>query len=96
MLFHANPEIRFVELVRNVPPQSPKFPPLLDNGVEETQPEEELLPGVRLVAAFEEAGVRDGVIEIGTQEVSTESFGWLICHLNSCRNGGWVDLRAVY
>lgn len=83
MLLHANPEVGFVELVWNVPPQSPKLPPLLNNGMEKTQPEEELLPGLRLVAAFEEVGVRDGVVEIGTQEVSTESFGWLVCHLNT-------------
>ncbi len=48
LLPHANTEVRLIELIRDVPAQSPKLPPLLDQGVEEAQPKQQLLPCLRL------------------------------------------------
>ena len=83
LLLHANSEVRFIELVGDIPPQSAKFPPLLHNGVEETDAKEQLLPGSGLVATLEEGRVRDGIVEIGAKEIGTETLGRLIGHLDS-------------
>ena len=53
-LSHGNMKIGIVELVRNVPAERSKLPPLLDVSVEETETEEESVPGLRLVATFVE------------------------------------------
>lgn len=42
-LLHADPQVGLIELVRNVPTQWTKFPPLLDQGVEETETVQQLL-----------------------------------------------------
>lgn len=52
--------------------------------MEEAESEQELSPGARLVAAHEEIGVRDRVIEIGSEEVGTQAFWRLIGHLHTC------------
>lgn len=83
LLLHANPEVRFIELVRDIPPQSTKFPPLLHNGMEETDAKEQLLPGLGLVASFEEGRVRDGIVEVGPKEIGTKTLGWFVGHLDS-------------
>ena len=51
--------------------------------MEETQTIQELSPGLVLVAALEEVGVRDGVIQVRTQDVGTHTLGRLIGHLDS-------------
>ena len=42
-LLGADSQISFVELVRNIPSEGSKLPSLLDQSVEETEPEEHLL-----------------------------------------------------
>ena len=48
LLFHADPQVRLVELVGDVPAQGSELPPLLHHGVEEAEPKEELPPGLGL------------------------------------------------
>ena len=85
LLLHADAEITLVEFIRDVPSQSSKFPPLLHKSMEETEPKEKLAPDLRLVTALKEGGVRDRVIQIGTEEVGPQPFWRFICHLHSCR-----------
>ena len=84
LLLHTNAEVRLIELVGNVPAQGPKLPSLLYDGVEEAQPKEQLAPGVGLVAALEEVRVRYRVVEVGAEEVGTETLGRLVGHLDTC------------
>lgn len=49
---HADAQVALVELVWNVPAQRPKLAPLLDDGVEKAQREEQLLPPRRRLAAL--------------------------------------------
>jgi len=49
-LSHADPEIRLVELVRNVPAERTELATLLHQGVEEAQSEQHLLPSLLLHA----------------------------------------------
>lgn len=50
--------------------------------MEEAKAKQQLLPHHRLCAALEEHGVRDGVIEVGSQKVGTEPFGGLVGHFD--------------
>lgn len=43
-LSHTDPQIRLVVLIRDIPSQGTKFPPLLHQSMEETEPKEQLLP----------------------------------------------------
>ena len=83
LLSHANPKVRLVELVRNVPTKSTKFPSLLYEGVKETESEEKLPPGIRLVAVTKKVWIGDGIIEVGAKEVSPKTFGRLVGHFHS-------------
>ena len=56
--------------------------PLLHQGVEEADPEEQLLPDLLFAGAEEEVGVRDGVVEVGAQHVGSQAFGRLVGHLD--------------
>ena len=47
-LSHAYPQIRFIKLVRNIPPQWTKLSPLLHHSMEEAQSKQHLMPSVRL------------------------------------------------
>lgn len=51
------------------PTQRSKVPPLLHKCVEEGEAEEQLLPDGLLAGAVEEGGVRDGVAEVGAEQV---------------------------
>lgn len=83
MLLHADSEVRLVELVRDVPPEWSELSSLLHHGVEETQAIEELAPWLGLVAALEEVRVRDGIIQIGAEDVGTHALWRLICHFHT-------------
>ena len=85
LLLHADPEVGLVELVGYVPAESSKLPPLLHQSVEEAEAEEQLAPGLGLVAALKEARIGDGVIEVGAEEVGSEALWRLIGHLDTCR-----------
>ena len=85
LLFHTDTEVTLIELIGNVPSQGSKLPPLLHQSMEETQSEEKLAPNLRFVAALEEGGVRNGVIQVGSEEVGPQPFGRLISHLHPCR-----------
>lgn len=50
--------------------------------MEEAQAKQQLLPHFCLRAALEEHGVRDGVIEVGAQQVGTQPFGRLVGHFD--------------
>ena len=76
LLFHADPQVRLVELVWDVPAQSSELPPLLHHGVEETEPKEELPPGLWLgeVRGRSEGGGKGRLAE----EVPTSSLADLV------------------
>ena len=63
---NARVEICPVELVRNVPAESPELPPLLEGGVQEGHGEEDGVPG-RLVGVVQDvlADVRVGPLQTG-------------------------------
>ena len=47
-LLHGDSEIRLVELIGDVPAQGTKLPPLLYQGMEETQTKQPLVPALGL------------------------------------------------
>lgn len=83
LLPHADAKITLIELIGNVPTQSSKLSPLLYQSVEEAETKEQLAPDHGFVTALEEGGVRDGVIEVRTEEVGPKAFRRFICHLHS-------------
>jgi len=48
LLPHADPEVRLIELVWDIPAEGPKLSPLLHYCVEETESKQQLPPGLRL------------------------------------------------
>ena len=47
LLAHAYPKVGLVELIRNIPTQRTKIPPLLNERMEETQTEQQFLPNLQ-------------------------------------------------
>lgn len=60
------------------------------------QPEKELLPLNWFLAAPEEGGVRDGVADVGAQQVCPQAFGRLVGHFQTVlQNTDWEMLGWV-
>ena len=56
-LSHADPQVAFVELVRNVPPERSELASLLHETVEEAQAEQHLLPTLALHCSHTHTGM---------------------------------------
>lgn len=85
-LQHGYPKIRFVELVRYIPAQRSKFPPLLYQTVEEAEPEQKVAPFAPLRAAIEKSRIRNGVRRIGSKQVLSQAFGSFVRHFDTLEN----------
>lgn len=57
--------------------------PLLNQSMEKSETEQELLPNGLFFGAVKEIWVRDGVTKVGAQQVGSNSFRRLISHLQS-------------
>ena len=83
-LLYRNEVIRIVEPVRDVPADRPEVPPLLDDGVEERDGEEETSEDPRLlVAALVEFRVADGIVRVAPDQVLDETRRRFIRHLDT-------------
>lgn len=64
--------------------------------MEKAEPKKHLLPQFLLLTAVEEGGIRNGVVEVGAQEVRSHSFRRLVGHLDSIlEDADWKLLRRV-
>lgn len=68
-LSNADTQVRFVELVPNVPAQGTELSPLLHHRMEEAESKQELLERLRLLVAFEPLRVVDGIALVRTGNV---------------------------
>eukprot|EP00964_Phaeocystis_antarctica_P055484 scaffold32640_cov63-Phaeocystis_antarctica.AAC.2 len=93
-LAHADAQVGRVELVLDVPTNGPVLAPLLDDGVEEAQPVDELLEGPRVLAAavVEKVHVVDRVGEEGAEQVGAQPLGRLVGHLDAVLQDGHGEL----
>ena len=82
-LLNTDPQICLVELVRDIPAQRTELSPLLNGRVEETQPEQQLLKGGRLLTRVEELHVADRIGQVGSGQVGFETLGRLVRHLDA-------------
>ena len=85
LLSQTNTEVTLIELIGNVPAQGSKLPSLLHQSMEETQPKEKLAPETGFVAAVKEGRVRDGVVEVRTEEIGSQSLGRFVGHFHPWR-----------
>mmetsp|Transcript_22137 Transcript_22137/g.48342 ORF Transcript_22137/g.48342 Transcript_22137/m.48342 type:complete len:214 (+) Transcript_22137:1762-2403(+) len=85
---HADAQVILVELIRNVPANRAELAPLLHDGVEEGQAEQQLAELLVLHAALKELGVADGVRGVGAQQTGTQALGRLVCHLDTVLEDG--------
>lgn len=96
LLLHADSKVGLIEFIRNIPPKRSELASLLNNGMEEAETKQQFPPLMWLVATLEEVGVRNGIIEVGTEEIGTETLGWFISHLHSyCMNTRSRSIRFL-
>lgn len=79
-LHDADPQIGFVELVRDVPSQGSELASLLDGGVEKAQTVQQFLENVGLLATLEPFQVGDRIAHVRTGDVRSQTFGRLVGH----------------
>mmetsp|Transcript_5662 Transcript_5662/g.19199 ORF Transcript_5662/g.19199 Transcript_5662/m.19199 type:complete len:711 (+) Transcript_5662:204-2336(+) len=92
---HGDLQVGVGELVLDIPAQGPELDALLHEGVEEAQPEEQLVELLRpLPRAVEELRVVDGVVEVRLHDVCAEPLGRLVGHLDSVLQHGDGEVRA--
>lgn len=80
-LHHADPEIALIELVLYVPPEGSERLPLLHDGVEEAQREQQPAPVLGPRARDVELRVADRIRDVRAVDVIFEAFRSLIRHL---------------
>ncbi len=81
---NGDPEIRLIELIRNVPSEGSKLPPLLNEGMEEAEAKEHLVPVLEIVLdTVVVVRVRDGVPHEGTEEIGSKTLRSLVRHLHA-------------
>ena len=93
-LTHADAQVGRVELVLDVPTNGPVLAPLLDDGVEEAQPVDELLEGPRVLAAavVEKLHVVDRVGQERAEQVGAQPLRGLVGHLDAVLQDGHGEL----
>ena len=76
-------QIRIVEAVRDVPTERSEVLALLDEGVEEGETHEELLPLRRSRASVEKVAIGDGIVGERLHHVRAQPLGRLVGHLDA-------------
>lgn len=82
-LHDADPEVALVELVLYVPAQRAEGAPLLHDGVEEAQREQQPPPLLRARARDVELGVADGVRDVRAVDVVLQTFWSFVRHFHT-------------
>jgi len=91
-LLGGNVQVRFIELILDVPAKWSKEFSLLNESMEEAKAEEHLSEYLWLSVGLEPCSIRDWVCCIRTKEICLESHGWLICHLDTILKNGYREM----
>ena len=72
-LAHADALVAVIKAIGDVPPQGPKFAALLDKGMEEGHPQQQVLEGHRLAAALKELCAGQGLLHVAAPHVASDT-----------------------